>query len=294
MRRASIVLVLVAACGKSAPTTSAGSGSAPPPPQSPVGTTPHLFGALEGLSIGAAKTDVVARIPELVAVDGPHPQPYTGEGWIDHKLEYFAAKKDGLEYRVLFSDGVLTKTTIDIAIKRDELLQSWGASVMKRSMGTRIFLDKKTHVRALLADENVTPLSITLEAYVPLESILDKDPTVLFGQPVVGIPVDDVIRHITPHSVERSDWTFDLPPTEYADETALLTLSTDENDVVTSWLLDKTAFRPSPEMSSALTAFSTSLWGAPTPKEPRLEYTVGANRVIVDPRFGSFSENAKE
>jgi hypothetical protein len=282
---------MLVACGKPS-TPSTGSGSAPPPPSSPVGTTPHLFGALEGMQFGAAKADVLAKLPELVTVDGPHPQPYTGEGWVDHELAYYAGKKGEYEYRVTFSDGLLARVTIEIAIKRDELLQAWGASVMKRSTSMRIFLDKKTHVRALLADENVSPLAITLESYVPLDSILDKDPTKLFGQPVVGIPVDDVIRHLAPHSIERSDWTFDLPPTEYADEMSSLTIYTDENDVVTSWLVDKTAFRPSPEMSAELGAFATSLWGASTPKEPRLEYTVGANRVMVDPRFGSFAEDA--
>lgn len=292
MRRLLALVALFAACGKSAPpaSTSSGSGSAPAP-TSPVGTTPHLFGALEGVELGASKDDVVKHVPELAPVDGPHPTPYAGEGWIDHQLEYLAGKHGDMTYRVTLTDGKLTNATIALSIKRDELVRAWGASMMTRSTGAKIFLDRTKHVRGVVVDDNVSPISISLEPYVPLDSIVDHDPTKLFGTQVVGRPVVDVIKDIEPHSIERSDWTFDLPPTEYADESTSLTLYTDDDEIVTSWLLDKTAYRPSTEMSLDLEALAQKLWGDATPVDPRFKYTAGASQIIVDPRFGSFSQS---
>ncbi|HEY4057895.1 MAG TPA: hypothetical protein VGM39_14875 [Kofleriaceae bacterium] len=295
MRRASITLMLVAACGKSAPSTT-GSGSAPPPPPpSPLGTTPHLFAALEGVEFGAARADVLKKLPELKSVDGPHPAPYTGEGWVDHELEYVAGTRDGTSYRLTFSDGTLLQATLGTTVKRDELLRQWGADYKKRTTGAEIFLDRTKHVRATVTDDAATPISITLEAYVPLETYLDKDPTKLLGVQIIGGKVSDVIAALTPHSVERTDTSFDLPPTEYSDGNVMLVMTTDEKEeFINTWLIDKTVFRPSTQMSGEITALCQRVWGVPTPNDPRLEYVVGKTHVIVDPRFGSIVSDTQD
>lgn len=318
--RVLVALALVAGCSKGGTEPASPTPAKQVAPDAPIalGARPHLVGVLEGLELGAPIAAVRARgellTPEqalerempgaaAAAAAGtqlevaPPPPPPPGAGKrIELARESWVILTPRATYELGFLAGKLDTAAIRIkGMSAAQVRAAWPIAARTGDQSL-VFLDPARRVRAQIAGYSQDdPVEIILRPYVPLASLVDRDPTRFAGHAILGRPLADVAAELAPLTRgQDSAAALFLPVTEFAYEETSLSLRFDATTQrVTGYEFGSPLFQPTDAMVGDVLALYAKLWG---PSHDIDEVTVGfgkAPEVRVDVRYGSVHVRAE-
>lgn len=145
----------------------------------------RLFGAFENVKLGMTIDELQRAVPGIA---------------FDAGRDVWRLERSDAVYQ-LEVDKSQRVRDVRVSVKGrtlKDLEREWGPA---RPLGSGSYFDAPTGLAATVVDheandpEGVT-ISIEFHAYVPLEQLLDADPTHLAGVKVLGRPVDQVTREL--------------------------------------------------------------------------------------------------
>ncbi len=245
---------MLVACSQSAPITAPRNESRD---INKVDKKVRLFGALENVKLGMTVDELQRAVPDIAF--------HAGRG-------VWQLERSDAVYKVdLDKSERVREVRVSVRGRTlKELENEWGPA---RPPGSGFYFDATSGLAAIVAVPDANPdgetLRLEFTAYVPLEQLLDADPTYLAGVKVLGRPVDQVTRELgTQFQVDDSmtnpqgDATLrSRAPTEYSQERAHLWLDTSKG-VVTSWVLLPGVWVDDEIVLQEIMPLLTKLWGA--------------------------------
>ncbi|MDB4955609.1 MAG: hypothetical protein JWO36_3178 [Myxococcales bacterium] len=243
-----------------------------PAPQPPIefGSTVHLFGALEGISLGMPMPDVLAKVPTLKHVPKtppssdalpPPPPPPRRNGYVFPVFTSFELKTSNATYTLNALDGRLSSVEIEVQNRApDALWKAWGAPT--RTKEGFIKYDRDRGIRATISEYAVPPLTVTVENMMPLAKLIDPDPTRFAGALVLGRNADEAARELARGPFDHiGEHEFQLLPTEYSVGPPSFRMFSDANGSVDGWELTDVLDQPTDETLKDVMAVYSNVFG---------------------------------